>query len=151
MPIDERIQTAINNWLPRFIANGIDFNDFQRVTAPLERWDDWCSAWSACGALHAQLGEQAEAHGHFESASEHYFQAAIAYHFGKYLFVHRLEELHTAHTHVVELYQRAMPHFAPLAERVSIPYEHGESIPAILRKPQGVSQPPLVVLVPGLD
>lgn len=151
MPIDERIQTAINNWLPRFIANGIDFNDFQRVTAPLERWDDWCSAWSACGALHAQLGEQAEAQGHFESASEHYFQAAIAYHFGKYLFVHRPEELHTAHMHAVELYQRAMPHFALPAERVTIPYEHGETIPAILRKPQGVTKPPLVVLVPGLD
>lgn len=151
MPTDERIQTAINNWLPRFIANGIDFNDFRRVTATLEHWDDWCRAWSECGAQHAQLGEQAAAKGYYESAAQHYFQAAIAYHFGKYLFVHRPDELHTAHTHVVDLYQRALPHFAIPGERVTIPYEHGATIPAILRKPAHVSHPPLVILVPGLD
>lgn len=151
MPVDERIQTAISNWLPRFIANGIDFNDFQRVTAKLEHWDDWCRAWSACGAQHAQLGEQAEAKGYYESAAQHYFQAAIAYHFGKYLFVDHPDELYIAHTHVVDLYQRAMPHFAIPAERVTIPYENGAIIPGILRKPPNVTRPPLVMLVPGLD
>lgn len=151
MTADERVQVAIDNWAPRFIANGIDFSDFQRVTKQIERWDDWCRQWSACGALHAELGAQAEAQGNFESVAQHYFQAAIAYHFGKYVFVHRPDELYTTHTHVVAHYQQAMPHFAIPAERVTIPYENGLSIPGILRRPLSITQPPIVLLVPGLD
>ena len=32
MAIEERVQIAIDNWAPRFISNGVDPNDFQRVT-----------------------------------------------------------------------------------------------------------------------
>src|SRR5882762_2312145 len=59
MTRDERVQSAIDNWAPRFIANGIDYNDFQRVTNSVETWDDWCRNWSECGAMHEQMGEQA--------------------------------------------------------------------------------------------
>ena len=64
MARDELVQSAIDNWAPRFIANGIDANDFQRVTSSVERWDDWCRVWSECGAMHAQMGEKAEAQGY---------------------------------------------------------------------------------------
>src|SRR6266446_10767019 len=66
MARDEQVQSAIDNWAPRFISNGVDFNDFQRVTNSVERWDDWCQAWSECGAMHEQMGEQAEAEGYYE-------------------------------------------------------------------------------------
>lgn len=42
--VDERIQAAVANWAPRFVAQGIDYNDFIRITAPLERWDQWLDA-----------------------------------------------------------------------------------------------------------
>ena len=41
MARDERVQSAIDNWAPRFISNGVDANDFQRITNSVERWDDW--------------------------------------------------------------------------------------------------------------
>src|SRR3954453_24019867 len=31
-------------------ANGVTVSDFQRVTGQVERWEDWCAAWSAVGA-----------------------------------------------------------------------------------------------------
>ncbi len=61
MARDELVQSAIDNWAPRFIANGVDANDFQHVTNSVERWDDWCQKWSECGAMHEQMGEKAEA------------------------------------------------------------------------------------------
>jgi hypothetical protein len=61
MARDERVQSAIDNWAPRFVANGVDYNDFIRVSNSIERWDDWCQKWSECGAMHAQMGERAEA------------------------------------------------------------------------------------------
>src|SRR5213078_831577 len=130
MARDEFVQSAIDNWAPRFIANGVDANDFQRVTNSIERWDDWCQKWSECGAMHEQMGEKAEAEGHYESAAHHYFHAAICYHFGKYLFVRKPRELRVAHEHVVHNYQRALPFFDFSGERVAIPYEEARLCPA---------------------
>ncbi len=151
MPRDARVQSAIDNWAPRFIANGIDANDFERVTASIEQWDDWCQKWSECGAMHAQMGAQAEAERCYETAAYHYLHAAMAYHFGKYLFVNKPQELRAAHEQVVHLYQRAMPYFEFPGERVAIPYEGGATLYGILRKPWHTPKPPVVILVPGLD
>ena len=151
MARDEMVQSAIDNWAPRFIANGIDFNDFHRVTNSVERWENWCQAWSDCGAMHEQMGERAEAEGHYESAAQHFFQAAIAYHFGKYLFVRKPQELRAAHEHVVGDYQRALPYFAVPGEHVAIPYEGGATMYGVLRKPWHTPKPPVVILIPGLD
>ena len=151
MARDERVQSAIDNWAPRFISNGVDANDFQRVTNSVEHWDDWCRAWSECGAMHTAMGERAEARGYYVSAAQHYFQAAISYHFGKYLFVHKPGELRAVHEQVVRNYRRALPYFDFPGERVAIAYEGGAIMPGILRRPWHTPRPPVVILVPGLD
>ena len=151
MARDERVQSAIDNWAPRFISNGVDANDFQRITNSVERWDDWCQAWSECAAMHEQMGEKAEAERQYESAASHYFHAAIAYHFGKFLFVHRPQELRMAHDHTVSAYKKALLYFEVPGEHVAIPYEDGATIYGILRKPWHTPRPPVVILVPGLD
>jgi dienelactone hydrolase len=151
MARDERVQAAIDNWYPRFVANGVDINDFQRVTSGLERWDDWCGAWSEWGAAHACLGEKAEADGFYRSAGQHFWQAAMMYHFGKFMFFHKPKEFRAAHQQVIGLYDRALPYFDPPGERVEIPYDESASIPGILRKPAHIPKPPVVILIPGLD
>ncbi len=151
MARDERVQSAIDNWAPRFVANGIDSNDFQRVTNSVERWDDWCQAWSETGAMHERMGEKAEAEAHYESASYHYYHAAIAYHFGKFLFLQSPQELRAAHDHAVSAYKKALPYFEFPGEHVAIPYEGGATMYGILRKPWHTPKPPVVILVPGLD
>jgi dipeptidyl aminopeptidase/acylaminoacyl peptidase len=151
MARDELVQSAIDHWAPRFVANGIDINDFQRVTASVERWDDWCRQWSACGAMHEQMGAQAEVEGHYESASYHYLHAAMAYHFGKFLFVKQPQELLAAHRHTIETYKKALPYCDFPGEPVSIPYEDGGTLYGILRKPWHTPKAPVVILIPGLD
>src|SRR6266705_503073 len=151
MARDELVQSAIDNWAPRFIANGVDANDFQRVTNSVERWDDWCQKWSECGDMHEQMGEKAEAQNQYVSAAYHYFHAAISYHFGKYLFVRKPQELHVAHEHVVNNYQRALPFFDFPGEHVAIPFERGAMMYGVLRKPWHTPKPPVVILIPGLD
>jgi dienelactone hydrolase len=151
MAVDERVQTAIDHWAPRFIANGIDLNDFERVTSSVENWDDWCRKWSECALVHEQMGEQAEAAGCYESAGYHYLHAAIAYHFGKFLFVHRPDELRAAHERSLHAYQKGLPCFDFPGERVAIPYENGGVMYGILRKPWHAAKPPVVILIPGLD
>lgn len=151
MQIEERVQIAINNWAPRFLANGVDPNDFQLITSRIERWDDWNREWSECAAMHERLGEEAEAQEYYQSAAYHYFHAAITYHFGKFLFVNRPDELRRGHENVVRTYRKALPYFDFPGERVAIPYEDGSIMYGIFRKPWHTPKPPVVIMLPGLD
>ncbi|HEY7127336.1 MAG TPA: alpha/beta fold hydrolase [Ktedonobacterales bacterium] len=151
MPIEERVQVALENWAPRFIANGIDPNDLQSVSKRVTRWDDWIGEWSAIGAMHEQMGQEAEKQQFYHSAGAHYLHAAMCYHFGKFMFVHRPDELRAGHERVARVYGHALPYFEFPGERVAIPYEAGASISGILRKPWHTPKPPVVILSPGLD
>lgn len=147
---DPRVAAAIAHWAPRFVANGVPMVDFQEVTASITRWEDWCSAWSARGAIHEALGRRALDDGFSVSAAGHLTRAAACYHFGKYLFVNDREQMRAAHMRAVACRNLALPHLAPPGERVAIAYE-GRCLYANLRKPAGVSRPAVVVMCMGLD
>ncbi len=145
-----RVQLAAAHWKPRFVANGIDVNDFERVLGETTDWAGWAPAWQRVGDAHRQLGEEAEALGRTVTATDAYRRAAVAYHLGKFLWFEdpalhqRLSEL------TVATYRKALPHLDPPAERVELPFE-GTVIPGNLRLPRGAARPPLVLVVPGLD
>ena len=147
---DALVQSAISHWAPRFVSNGVPLTDFQEVTAGLERWDDWCRAWSARAAMHEELGRKSLADGFGLSAGEHLNRAAACYHFAKFVFVVDYEQMKAAHRKAVECRNLALPHLRPAGERVLIPYE-GKNLAGILRKPEGVPRPPVVVMCMGLD
>ncbi|MDH5749089.1 MAG: esterase FrsA [Rhodospirillales bacterium] len=150
MARDRLIEIAIANWGGRFISNGVPFADFQEVTAGLERWEDWCRAWSDRAALHEKYGREALETGHGISAGEHLQRAAVLYHFGKYLFVEDMEQYRAAHMKSVDCHTLALPHLDPPGERVEIPYE-GKMLYGVLRKPPGVVRPPVMIMCVGLD
>jgi dienelactone hydrolase len=147
---DERVLSAISHWAPRFVINGVPLTDFQEVTAGINRWEEWCSAWSARAAVHEELGNKAHAEGFKLSAGEHWTRAAVCYHFGKFLFVNDMSQLRQAHMKSVECRNRALPLLRPPGERVSIPYE-GKQLYGNLRKPLGASKAPIAVMCMGLD
>lgn len=147
---DKRVEIAIHNWAPRFVSAGVPLVDFEEVTAGVLRWDDWCAAWSRRGADHEALGREALAQGYGLSAAGHYTRAALCYHFGKFMFVHNLDEMRRAHERVVECRNIALPMQDPPGERVAIPYE-GKTLYGILRKPAGIGNPPVVMMCAGLD
>lgn len=147
---DERVRAAVENWAPRFVADGVDFNVFQLTTASIETWDQWCEAWCKVGQEFEALAAEEARRNQLISASEHYLAASMAYHFSKFLWFVDLDRYRESHRKTVECYTKAMKHFAFPAERVEIPFE-GIRMPGYLRKPDDKPQPPVVIMIPGLD
>jgi dipeptidyl aminopeptidase/acylaminoacyl peptidase len=147
---DARVQAAIDNWGSRLIANGVDFNDFRRVTGSLERWEDWLGAWSATADGHREHAERARDAGHGRSAGESFARAATAYHFAKFVWVVDVDRNRRATEQAVAALTAAHAHLDPTFERIEAPLD-GASVVGNLRRPEGDGRPPLVVLIPGLD
>lgn len=147
---DKRVEIAIHHWAPRFVSSGVPLTDFEEVTAGITRWDEWCAAWSARAAIHEDLGRKALADGFRLSAGEHLTRAAICYHFGKFMFVHDLDQMKRAHRKVIECREAALPLLPFPGERVEMPYE-GRRLAGALRKPEGKGPHPVVVMCVGLD
>lgn len=147
---DPRVKSAIAHWAPRFVSNGVPLTDFQEVTASLDRWEDWCRAWSKRAAVHEAIGRQALTDGFGLSAGEHLTRAAVCYHFAKFVFVADLAQMRAAHMKAVECRKLALPHLRPTGEYVRIPFE-GKSFAGILRRPAGAARAPIVVMCMGLD
>src|SRR5690349_17610074 len=121
--VDERVAMAISHWAPRFTMNGVTAGDFERITGGLDSWDGWCAAWSAVAAEHEALGRDALAAGREQSAGAHLAQAAVYYHFAKFLFVDDMVQLRTAHQAAVRCANDALPFLSPPGRRIGIPFE----------------------------
>ena len=147
---DERVQAAIANWAPRFISQGVDFNDFQRVTARIETWAEWLPAWVANGDMHTERAREAEELGRTITAGAAWNHAALSYHFAKFVWMVDLDAYRDAADRAVAALREVHRLLDPLAERVEIPFE-ATAMVGNLRRPLGAEQPPLVLLLPGLD
>ena len=141
---------AIEHWAARFVANGVDAADFARVTSAIAGWDEWCRVWSGAAAVHEDLGRTALADGRRLSGGGHLAQAALYYHFAKFLFVQDPGQLRAAHGAAVRCLNDALPHLSPPGERAEIPFD-GAVLVGVLRRPAGPGPHPVVVLIPGLD
>jgi 2,6-dihydroxypseudooxynicotine hydrolase len=147
---DRLVTAAIDHWAPRFIANGVDANDFARITAAISDWSDWCAAWCQAGAEHEKLGRLALDDGRTRSGGAHLAQAAVYYHFAKFLFVHDMAQVRAAHAAAVRCLTDALPYLDPPGERVEIPFG-GDILAGILRRPRTAGPHPTVIMLSGLD
>jgi len=147
---DARIEAAVAHWAPRFVTNGVDPNDFQRVTAPLERWEQWLDAWVANGDMHAGRAPEAEERGRARTAGEAWVHAALSYHFAKFVWMVDMDRHRRAADMAVAALREAHRLLDRTALRLEIPFE-GTTMVGTLRRPAGVERPPLVFLLPGLD
>ncbi len=150
MAKDSRVASAISHWAPRFVSNGVLLADFEEVTASLDRWEDWCAAWSKRAAVHEDLGRSALKEKYNLTAGEHLVRAAIYYHFAKFVFVQDPKQMRAAHMKAVETYDAALAYMRPPGEKVEIPFEK-QNLKGILRCPEGNTKPPVLVMAPGLD
>jgi 2,6-dihydroxypseudooxynicotine hydrolase len=148
--MDDRLAMAISHWAPRFTTNGVTAGDFDRIVNGISSWDEWCAAWSIVGAEHEQLGRNALATGHTISAGEHLSQAAVYFHFAKFLFVSDLDQMRAAHEQAVRCLTDALPYLNPPGRRVEIPFE-GSRLVGVLRLPPGPGPHPAMIMIPGLD
>ncbi|HEX7052887.1 MAG TPA: alpha/beta fold hydrolase [Burkholderiales bacterium] len=147
---DAKVQSAIAHWAPRFVSNGVPLADFEEVTGSIERWEDWCAAWSRRAAVHEALGRSALNEGYRLSAGEHLVRAATCYHFAKFVFVQDLDQMRAAHMKAVECYRDGVALLRPFpGKRVAIPFE-GRTLFGVLRG-AGPSPTPVLIMAPGLD
>ena len=146
---DAKVQSAISHWAPRFVSNGVLLADFEDVTGALERWEDWCAAWSARAKVHEDLGRDSLKDDFRLTAGEHLVRAAIYYHFAKFVFVQDTKQMKAAHMKAVECYREGVALVRPAGERVEIPFE-GRKIAGVLRK-VGTKPGPVLIMAPGLD
>lgn len=147
---DARVQAAIDNWGPRFTSQGVDYNDFVRTTAQIERWEEWLDAWCATADMHAGLARQAEAADRRLTAGEAYVRAALCYHFAAFVWLLDVERHRTAAGKAVASLYAAHRLLDPTAERVEASFDEG-TVVGNLRRPIDHGRPPLVLLLPGLD
>jgi dipeptidyl aminopeptidase/acylaminoacyl peptidase len=147
---DERVASAIAHWAPRFVTNGVDYSDFQRVTSSITAWAEWLPAWVENGHMHAELARDAERRGRVLTAGEAWNQASLSYHFAKFVWMLDMERYAEATKLAVDALRNAHRHLDPTAERIEIPFEGGAQLVGNLRRPAG-DPAPLVLLFPGLD
>ncbi len=148
--VDERVAVATRHWGPRFVAQGVDLNDFNRTLARIKRWDEWCREWGATANEYEELAQSAEAAGHRLTAAQSWLRAGLCWHFGKFVFVQDIDQLKAASDKTASCYARGAWALEPPAERVAIPYD-GITVPGLFRKPVGVARPPVLLMIPGLD
>jgi pimeloyl-ACP methyl ester carboxylesterase len=144
------VQSAIDHWAPRFVQGGVDINDFRRTTAGIERWEDWLDGWRALGDEHAELAREAESAARRVTAGEAWLRAAVAYHFGKFVWVLDADRARAVADLAVDALYAAHRHLDPTAERIEAPLGDGRVV-GNLRRPALVERPPLVLVIPGLD
>ncbi|MDG2187263.1 MAG: alpha/beta hydrolase [Hyphomicrobiales bacterium] len=147
---DTKVQMAVAHWAHRFVSNGIPLADFNDVAAIVNKWDDWCMAWENKGKMHALLGDDAKKNNFNLSAAEHYNTAAVCYHYGKFLFVQKPDEMKRAHTMAVKYHQKSMQLSNPIGERIKINWNNLDMY-GNLRKPNNIINPPVVIMCMGLD
>jgi len=144
------VQVAAHHWRARFVANGIDVNDFDQTVAKTSEWKDWGVNWRGVGQMHEALGREAQAHRRSLSAAQAFQRSAWCYHLGKFLWFEDVDVHGELRDQSVSVYREALPHLDPPGERLEIAFE-GRFIPANLRRPKANSRSPLVLIVPGLD
>jgi predicted amidohydrolase/dienelactone hydrolase len=147
---DERVRAANAHWAARFVANGTSYSDFQATMARISVWDDWCREWGRTAQHYEQLAETAETAGQTVTAGEAWRRAALAWHWGKFVFVDHPAEQRAAHERTVADFRRGAATLNPPAEPVRVPYRD-TALAAYLRIPAGHEKPPVVIMMPGLD
>jgi 2,6-dihydroxypseudooxynicotine hydrolase len=155
--LDARVAAATAHWAARFTANGTDYGDFAATIARITRWDDWCREWGRTAQRYEDLARDAEAAGRQQTAGGAWRRAALAWHWGKFVFVDHPDEQRAAHDRAVGCFARGAGMLGPPARLVEVPYE-GTTLRAYLRAPgervpsaQASAGPPVVIMVPGLD
>ncbi|MCI2422244.1 alpha/beta fold hydrolase [Saccharopolyspora sp. K220] len=134
----------------RFVSNGVPLDDVNTIIAELDGWPSWYAAWERVGDARTRYADDAERAGAELTAAELRLIAALEYHFGKFLFVHDQDVLHTGSRKAAQAYRQAIG-LLPWPGRI-VDVEHGgATLPGVFRAPGQDAPWPTVILVPGLD
>jgi dienelactone hydrolase len=135
---------------PRFLAGGMDPNDFFALIRTIKNWDDWTFGVGRYAEGREALAEEALENGRHLSAGEYLIEAGIYYHFAVLGYFEDMERKYAFKKRSVAAYQRGAELIDPPIRRIEIPYD-GITMAGHLRLPKGEGPFPLVILLPGVD
>lgn len=128
----------------------------QRIISDLAGLDgvNWAAAWVAEGDARAEIAKRAEAAGDTLTARDEWYQAYGFYFLGRFPCPNHPAKL-SSYEKEVAAYQQFGKYAEPLIEVESVPFEgregEGQEIPFYVRMPEGIEQPPVVVMWGGVD
>ena len=147
---DELVQKIFHTWSPRFLRVGILMEDLNQLTTRIDTWDDWAGEWIKFAEVHEGLADQWEQLGDPLSAAEALQRASMYYHVAAFVYFRDMELHNHGYTKMIETYDRSIPMLGGAISKVRFPFE-GIELVGLLSKPAGVDNPPVVILIPGLD
>jgi dipeptidyl aminopeptidase/acylaminoacyl peptidase len=147
---DTNVRSMWERFTWRFLANYVSPWELEQLRQKIEHWDQWCEEWCRAAREHREAGDRAVAAGHRLTAGRFYVRAMSFYHWASFYFVHDQKQFRAALEAMAECLRRAGPLVHPPMELVEIPFE-GVRLPAYLRKPVGITRPPIAIFCPGGD
>lgn len=145
-----KVQENLWRRFPRYMAGGMDPNDFHRAVAEAETWDDWLKAVSVLADERIRLAEEALAKGNYLTAGEDFCEAGIYYHFAQLGYFVNDERKLATKLLSIDTYRRGIGHLAPPITRLEIPFD-GVRLVANLRMPAARGPFAAIILLPGVD
>ncbi len=146
----DRVAFTKRNWMGRFLRAEVSYGDVQRIMGNIQTWEQWLPAWSEKAQDYEKLAEDAEKRDARRTAAEAWRRAALCWHFGKFNSFDDIDKAQHAQRRLNACFERALWSLKPPGTKVLIPY--GEArMAAILRTPPGVENPPVVIVMGGLD
>ena len=134
----------------RFLAEGVTYRDLVDIQATVKTIDEWAPTWSKFAREAEERGERARAAGLELSAGTELARASIYYFFAQFLLWQDVAAKRAAYDQCARTFAQGAPWLDPPFLRLEIPFED-LMLPAYLRLPRGVTRPPIVVLLNGLD
>ena len=144
------IDFLYNTYTHRFLAEGVHYRDLMDMKAKIADLAQWPVVWSEAATAAEARAEAALAQRCVLTAGTELARASLYYFFAQFLLWNDPATKRTAYEHCARTFRRAAPLLDPPLEPLTIPFGDIE-LPAYLRKPKGVSRPPCVVLLGGLD
>jgi 2,6-dihydroxypseudooxynicotine hydrolase len=147
---DERLESMYRRFSWRIMSNSVSPWEFEKLKEEIDDYEQWCSKWSERAAEHVARGDEALAAGRKVTAGEAYIRAGLFYHWASFMFTHDQEQFQGALARMGEAWAKAAPLVSPRMEILTLAFD-GATLNGYLQLPDGVVNPPLVLLLPGAD
>lgn len=128
----------------------------QEVIENLEGLDGatWAAAWTSKGDIYTTRAEAAERAGDAAGARDNWYQAYGFYFLGRFPCPNHPDKL-SSYKKEVAAYQRFGAYAKPAIEVVQLPFDgregEGREITVLVRAPDGIENPPVIVMWGGVD
>jgi esterase FrsA len=137
--------------LQQAIGSGVDPAAARAVFAKMTNFDaePWVAEWTKLAVPFEQKGAELESQGKMAEANKAYERASAIYGVARFPVINHPAK-QAAYRKSIENFRKAIRTWDPPLEIVEIPFE-GKKIIGHLRKPKGVTRPPVVIRTGGVD